>query len=603
MNRGAVGLIFLFMCAASCQMLSAQDISNTVFDYDDFTGYVELTAAIASSTNGAEIDTYAAADEVGFADYAGAVGVENDVYENGGEIDYSVDEEGSTGAAAFLGDPIDVGQSYTVIATAYSCPYFGEGSTDCYPIGDVSVSMVAGVPQIYSVTPSTDVPGSSGTITVDGNYLLDPFNNQVDSASIGGGVSLSPGGEATQGEITLNYTIPQDATTGPQNLTLTNRFGTSSPATFTVGDHTPVIYQISQPTWQAGITTTGVTFSGQYFGTNLPVLNFSDPAIGYMITSNGDTQIVANITVDKSDPGGTVSVSVTSTGYGGIGFYPGQGQSSTSSQTSGTVVPVAPQVALQRNSLMQITATGAPNGGLFSYTASGTVGTTNASIAIAPGSNQYTNPNPSVLGDPANPSPLGAPSPGGLENIVVQYQTVGGTGTDQFNVPTFGISCYYITLESDWGTAPNSCRNITIKGQTYSGTITNPPNLTGTYCASFIADVKLQGSGVLNSGQAIQYINGVYTPVSVIHTADGATLTPNKTLARDRNIIPTTGVLVDLDQIGTGLSASDTGGAITGYRLDLYKGIGVAVCNNFNNIMSVGGCNPGSSSCPASAIQ
>jgi 3D (Asp-Asp-Asp) domain-containing protein len=139
----------------------------------------------------------------------------------------------------------------------------------------------------------------------------------------------------------------------------------------------------------------------------------------------------------------------------------------------------------------------------------------------------------------------------------------------------------------------------------YSGTITNPYGLTGTYCSSFIAEVKLQGSGVLTGGQDIQYrpTANKITKVSVINGADGSAVVANQTVARDRSIIPTGGVHVNINQIGTNLLANDTGGDILGYRIDLYRGAGKAVCTSYNNIISVSACSPGNSKCPASAVQ
>lgn len=115
----------------------------------------------------------------------------------------------------------------------------------------------------------------------------------------------------------------------------------------------------------------------------------------------------------------------------------------------------------------------------------------------------------------------------------------------------------------------------------------------------------MQGSATLNTGQNIQYNVGTSQIVNVnqINGADGSAVIAGRTVARDRSIIPTGGYTVDVDQVGTGLSANDTGGAIIGYRLDLYKGAGQAVCSGYNNIVSVSACNPGTAACPAQVIQ
>jgi pimeloyl-ACP methyl ester carboxylesterase len=94
-------------------------------------------------------------------------------------------------------------------------------------------------------------------------------------------------------------------------------------------DQTPFVSSITPASWYAG-TTTQVTISGAYFGTNQPTLSFSPSAgISYTLTSYSDFGIVANITVANGTPTEAVSVSVTSTGFFGNPFYGGPGTSPT----------------------------------------------------------------------------------------------------------------------------------------------------------------------------------------------------------------------------------------------------------------------------------
>jgi 3D (Asp-Asp-Asp) domain-containing protein len=127
----------------------------------------------------------------------------------------------------------------------------------------------------------------------------------------------------------------------------------------------------------------------------------------------------------------------------------------------------------------------------------------------------------------------------------------------------------------------------------------------GTFCSSFIAEAKLQGSAGLNNGQLIQYNvgNQTFSIVTALDGADGTPVVAGQTVARDRSVIPTGGYTVDVDQIGNSLLANDTGGAIVGYRLDLYDGVGQAVCSGFTNIISVAACSSALSTCPALAVQ
>jgi hypothetical protein len=272
-------------------------------------------------------------------------------------------------AQAFTWDPIDLGQQYTVIATPYGCPYDSLGDFagyDCYPISGEypEADLTPGAPEIDSINPGSGGVGTSGTITVEGDNLVDPFTNQVSASFSGSGVTVSPGNTQTENEVTLNYTIAQNASNGGRNLTLSNRFGASDPATFTVCCSTPVITGISPNVWDAGSTTT-VTITGQGFGTS-PQLAITCggtnpcPAIGsYSITGASDTQIMVDVAVDPSAPNETVGVSVTSQGIGGSGFFGsggGSGQSPTSGPQSASIVaaPSAPSFVVAYSSYIPV---------------------------------------------------------------------------------------------------------------------------------------------------------------------------------------------------------------------------------------------------------
>lgn len=119
--------------------------------------------------------------------------------------------------------------------------------------------------------------------------------------------------------------------------------GFAADANGTAGDATPVIQSISNTNWYAGPTPNSVTFNGQHFGTNAPALNFSPSSgITYTLSSYGDTQIVANITVPSATPNESVNVTVTNNGYGaGNGFVGLGGQGPTSGQTGVNVIALA----------------------------------------------------------------------------------------------------------------------------------------------------------------------------------------------------------------------------------------------------------------------
>jgi hypothetical protein len=274
-----------------------------------------------------------------------------------------------------------------------------------------------------------------------------------------------------------------------------------------------------------------------------------------------------------------------------------------------TVQILNPSITLNRIDLMDVKATGTPNGGSFNFNLSPIIGSTFAGVGYGSGSSPYSNPTNLELSEPGNPCPKAAPCQGALTDTTVQYGFQNGlpgiyssSAQKDFRVPTFGMSCYYSAFEKDWGTPPNQCLSVSIHWKTgtvnYSGTITDPYGLKGTYCDSFIGEILLQGSATLNSGQEVQYINSTIEPVNNISAHDGTPPVKGKTVARDPVIIPQKNAPVELDQIGN-VTANDRGGDITLYRLDLYMGAGKAVCSNFDNIMAVGACASPSEFCPA----
>ena len=194
-----------------------------------------------------------------------------------------------------------------------------------------------------------------------------------------------------------------------------------------------------------------------------------------------------------------------------------------------------------------------------------------------------------------------------IANYALTYaHTATTTVNDANSIAAFGMSCYMIALESDYGSPPNNCSTTRISGVRYSGSVTNPYGLTGTYCSSFIANVKLQGTGQLNSGAYVHYSTNTSTisVVSAVTGADGTPVVAGGTVARDRAVIPQTGVYVDVNGVGSGLLANDTGDAIVGYRLDLFNGAGVAACANFSNPIAIGVCNPEQTgTCPTGALK
>ena len=252
---------------------------------------------------------------------------------------------------------------------------------------------------------------------------------------------------------------------------------------------------------------------------------------------------------------------------------------------------------------VQATATPALSNGAFTYTNVNLppgvpLNFGAASNGVAGAAATYTLP----FSDPSNPN--SGPTPGSLTNLSFYYPP--STSMASALVPLFGMSCYYTALESDWGVAPNNCQTSPpINGYVYQNSVINPYGLSGTYCSAFIEYVVLQGAGITANGTAVQYnVNtNKISAVAQITSADNKPLVAGQTVARDRRIIPAKGVTIETDGLGTNLHADDTGGAIVGYRLDYFGGIGKASrsgsANANDNPMTVGACTPAQAGCPS----
>ena len=247
-------------------------------------------------------------------------------------------------------------------------------------------------------------------------------------------------------------------------------------------------------------------------------------------------------------------------------------------------------LTLTRNTLTTASASATPAGGSFSHVGTIEAGPNPPTVQIASGGTATSNPNPIEFRTTAN---SGGPKAGGRIKLTSTYTADGAQSVNDRNrVVAFGMSCYMLALESDYGAQPDSCTSTRIGGVTYSGTRTDPNGLSGTYCASFIANVRLQGSGQLNDGRYVNYdVNSnTINVVSEVRGSDNTAVVADRTVARDLAIIPSRGVLVDVDGIGDGLLANDRGGHIVGYRLDLFRGAGKQVCAAYANPIRIGAC-------------
>ncbi len=115
--------------------------------------------------------------------------------------------------------------------------------------------------------------------------------------------------------------------------------------------------------------------------------------------------------------------------------------------------------------------------------------------------------------------------------------------------------------------------------------------ITGTYRSDFLAAVKLNGTGYTEGGKYIRYNSGTsaYAFVTAPTTASGTVPAQNHTIAVDSYYIPLVKInsvwrrgVVQISGMGERV-AEDKGGAIQGYRIDEYRGIGRGSLAGFSN--------------------
>jgi len=324
-------------------LAGAQDIAYSLQNSG-----VETTAAFSANTSSTQVDTYAYAVITDYTLWEEGywVAVEGDLYDNGSLVDDSYQDNGFTSAKASLSDPINLGHVYGILATSGVCWWEDEGDgfgyEDCdAPWTQAYLYGTLGAPSISSISPNSGIIGKSGTITVSGQDLIDPFTSKASAAITGSGVTLSVNGTPSNTSVALNYSIASNAAAGNQSLTLSSRLGTSNSEQFTVGYPPAVVSNVSPSVWTAG-QSTSVTITGQNFGT-APTLSVN--ATGVSLTLNSaspdGTTIQATATVALTAPSESVTVTVQP-GYAGQGFYcVCNGQPSTGTDTA-TVQPVTP---------------------------------------------------------------------------------------------------------------------------------------------------------------------------------------------------------------------------------------------------------------------
>jgi hypothetical protein len=413
---------------------------------------------------------------------------------------------------------------YTVLTDSYYDYYVNggcESGGSCYFITSTQVAAWIGPPRVTSVSPAYVFVGTSGTITIGGQALVNPFGAgsttvmAVPAVTGATGLTLSANAfTATQG--TANDQATLTATTGPWDIGLGTQLGSTfysstTKGLFTVGDPTPSISSVNPNSWTAGQTNIPVTIKGSYFGSNPQLIIVGSGITSYSITSHVDNgqpngaQIGANVSVFACALAGTATITVTSQGYNGSGFtpaYPGQSSSGTSTAsivatqtgligiTGANLETNAVNITLSGTSCdtgsLDVTANGVSNHPQTAYNGGAPVGPGSYNVALNR-PNMPADTYSSVTGD-WNFSPTPAQT---MFNLTKTWWVQGYTQHTQYNTP-----------------AESKCSTTQATAFIY-----NPSACTWSSALSmskqFISQAELNGTGTADkSGHALLHAYG-----------------------------------------------------------------------------------------------
>lgn len=152
----------------------------------------------------------------------------------------------------------------------------------------------------------------------------------------GSGVTAQISGGQSNEILDIIVDVAENAQRGERQLTLMVNGVTSNALTFTVGDNSPLINNMTPPQANTG-ETVSVAISGSNFGLN-PQIQIIGTGVQPAITSSTATEINALFSVADAATAGQRGVRVRSLGYSGTGFQPVPGTSDTSNITDFTVI-------------------------------------------------------------------------------------------------------------------------------------------------------------------------------------------------------------------------------------------------------------------------
>ncbi|MBV9397824.1 MAG: hypothetical protein JO062_07585 [Bryobacterales bacterium] len=358
-----------------------------------------------------------------------------------------------------------------------------------------AISIVSGgtsAPTLTSISPSSGVAGgASFGVTLNGTNLSGASINPIPGITI-------TGVSSTASTVSATFAIASGATTGPQNVTVTNSGATSNAVTFTINPPAPALTSISPSSGVAGGASFGVTLNGS----NLSGASIN-PIPGITITgvSSTATTVSATFAIASGAATGPQSVTVTNSG-------------STSNAVTFTINPPAPSLTsispssgVAGSAAFGITLNGSnlsgatinPIPGITITGVSSTATTVSATFAIASGAT-------------TGPQNVTVTNSGSTSNAV----------TFTINPPAPSLT----SISPSSGVAGGAPFGVTLNGSNLSGASINPiPGITITGVSSTASTVSATfaiASGATPGPQSVTVTNSAGTSNAVTFTINAA---------------------------------------------------------------------------------
>jgi hypothetical protein len=461
------------------QIVDVSDFCDLEFDCE-----LESVAIIYDSTEPTQLDVLSETDvnldalDDGWAAYdCGAV------FEDASELDEGCADDDGSGSAFLSGSiPINA-ENVTFLYSLFTDSFLADVLNDdlacddqdpefCFAIASTAVDVVIGPIRIDTVSPSLITVGTSGTLTITGENLVDPFGGQPDvqtrlTSGTGSGFTLSSPDFSPDGsEGTVSYQAAQNATVGNWDIGISYMMGFTillsvDSQKLTVGYPPASVTNVAPQPWQAGQSNFNVTITGQNFGPNptLSIVGMGVSLISYTPNANGQS-IVATVSVDLNTPTGNALVDV-GPGYNGpfVCACTGSGHG-TYSVTVQAATPPPPQILFNGTDVTGATVS------VFAGQQIALTGVPPSGFLVTSGS--WSNPAPGkVVGGYDNGS--GAAPPGSAGGHVVAMPSTTCPTSDFCN-----FTYYYVSAVTDTLTLTYVFKNGTRSSATVTFNVIGP---------------------------------------------------------------------------------------------------------------------------------